>query len=128
MARVLIVDDEPALIALERFVLEHAGHEVFSAANGAEALAALGVDPENPDATLPDVILLDVMMPVLDGLATAEALRDAPRVGAVPILVVTAKGDIRALFEAMPQVAGFFQKPFAPKDLREAVARAASAK
>lgn len=128
MAKVLVVDDEPAVVMLMRFVLEKAGHSVSEAHNGQEALVALGVDPENAAAELPDVVLLDVMMPVMDGLSTAEAMSEHPRASKVPILVVTAKGDMRALFEAMPQVAGFFQKPFDPKALREAVLRAAPTK
>jgi CheY-like chemotaxis protein len=126
MAKVLVVDDEPSVVMLMRFVLEKSGHTVTEAHNGLEALAALGVKPENAAADLPDVILLDVMMPVMDGLTAAEAMRDHPRASKVPLLVVTAKGDLRQLFEAMPQVAGFFQKPFDPRLLREAVARAAT--
>jgi CheY-like chemotaxis protein len=128
MAKVLVVDDEPSVVMLMRFVLEKSGHTVTEAHNGLEALAALGVDPENAAADLPDVVLLDVMMPVMDGLTAAEAMRDHPRASKVPILVVTAKGDLRQLFEAMPQVAGFFQKPFDPRLLREAVAKAAAPK
>ena len=128
MASLLIVDDESALVMLMRAVLEKVGHTVADASNGAEALAKLGVAPENPSAPLPDLILLDVMMPVLDGVGTAAALRDHPRAGRIPILIVTAKGDMRPLFEAMPQVAGFFQKPFTPAGLREAVARAVAPK
>ena len=128
MAKVLVVDDEPSVVMLMRFVLEKSGHTVTEAHNGLEALAALGVEPENADADLPDVILLDVMMPVMDGLAAAEALRDHPRASKVPVLVVTAKGDLRQLFEAMPQVVGFFQKPFDPRLLRDAVTRAAAPK
>lgn len=124
MARLLVVDDEPTLVLLMRTVLEKAGHSVDSAENGQEALAKLGVQPENPAADLPDLVLLDVMMPVLDGVGVAAALKGHPRAGKVPILIVTAKGDLRPLFEAMPQVAGFFQKPFTPASLREAVARA----
>lgn len=124
MARLLIVDDEPSLVLLMRAVLEKVGHTVADAANGAEALARLGVSPDDASAELPDLILLDVMMPVLDGFGVAAALKDHPRAGKVPILIVTAKGDMRPLFEAMPQVAGFFQKPFTPAGLREAVARA----
>lgn len=124
MARLLIVDDEPSLVMLMRAVLEKAGHAVSDASNGADALAKLGVSPEDPAAPLPDLILLDVMMPVLDGIGTAAALREHPRAGKIPILIVTAKGDLRPLFEAMPQVTGFFQKPFTPAGLREAVARA----
>ena len=128
MAKVLIVEDEPSVVMLMRFVLEKSGHAVAEAHNGLEALAALGVRPDNPAADLPDVILLDVMMPVMDGLTAAEAMHDHPRASKVPILVVTAKGDLRQLFEALPQVAGFFQKPFDPGQLREAVARAVAPK
>ncbi|MBI3564726.1 MAG: response regulator transcription factor [Elusimicrobia bacterium] len=126
MAKVLVVDDEPMIAALLRFVLEKAGHQVEEARNGVEALAALGVAPEDSSAVLPQVVVLDVMMPVMDGLATAKAMAAHARASKVPILVVTAKGDMRALFEAMPQVAGYFQKPFDPKALREAVARVAA--
>ncbi len=128
MANLLIVDDEPSLVLLMRTVLEKSGHTVTEACNGQEALAKLGVAPENAAAPLPDLILLDVMMPVLDGIGVASALRDHPRAGKVPILIVTAKGNMRPLFEAMPQVAGFFQKPFTPAGLREAVARAVAPK
>ncbi|PIR19124.1 MAG: hypothetical protein COV48_03705 [Elusimicrobia bacterium CG11_big_fil_rev_8_21_14_0_20_64_6] len=124
MAKILIVDDESTLVLLMRTVLERSGHTIEDAANGQEALAKLGVEPENPAAPLPDLILLDVMMPIVDGLTVASTLRDHPRAGNIPILVITAKGDMRTLFEAMPQVAGFFQKPFDPKSLRDAVNKA----
>ena len=128
MAKVLVVDDEPSVVMLVRFVLEKAGHVVAEAHNGLEALQALGVRPEDSSVDLPDVVVLDVMMPVMDGLGAAEAMRAHPRASKVPILVVTAKGDLRQLFESMPQVAGFFQKPFDPRQLRDAVARAAAPK
>ena len=124
MAKLLIVDDEPTLVLLMQTVLEKDGHTVESAANGQEALVKLGVAPDYPSAPLPDLVLLDVMMPVLDGLGVAAAMKDHPRAGRIPILIVTAKGDMRPLFEAMPQVAGFFQKPFTPAGLREAVQKA----
>jgi CheY-like chemotaxis protein len=125
LAKILVVDDEPSVVMLMRFVLEKSGHSVTEAHNGQEALKILGVEPEDAGADLPDVVLLDVMMPIMDGLATAQALRGHPRASKVPILVVSAKGDMRGLFEEMPQVAGFFQKPFDPRLLREAIAKAA---
>ncbi|MFA6004176.1 MAG: response regulator, partial [Elusimicrobiota bacterium] len=72
---------------------------------------------------LPDLIVLDVMMPIMDGYTAAIALRNCPHTAALPILVVTAKGDMRHLFEALPNLAGFFQKPFDPKALRETIAK-----
>lgn len=128
MARILIVDDEEHIVALMRFVLEKSGHCVASAVNGQEALRALGVDPADDSCALPDLVILDVMMPIMDGYTAAIAIRNCPRTAALPILVVTAKGDMRHLFEAIPSVAGFFEKPFDPKALREAVTKAAAGK
>lgn len=108
---------------LLRFLLEKSGHSISEARDGREALGVLGVEPENASANLPDLVILDVMMPILDGLAAAQAMSSHPRACRVPIIIVTAKGDMRALFEAMPQVASFFPKPFDPKLLRETVAR-----
>jgi CheY-like chemotaxis protein len=126
MARILIVDDEEHIVALMRFILEKAGHSVSSVGNGQEALRVLGVDPADESAVLPDLVILDVMMPVMDGYTAAIAIRNFPRTEALPLLVVTAKGDMRHLFGAIPSVAGFFEKPFDPKDLREAVSKVAA--
>jgi CheY-like chemotaxis protein len=124
MARILIVDDEQAIVTLMRFILEKAGHEVVEAYNGVEGLAILGVEPEDAAAELPDLILLDVMMPIMDGHTMSLRVSKHGRASKIPIIVVTAKGDTRALFENMPGVAAFFGKPFNPKDLREAVVKA----
>lgn len=123
MARILVVDDEPTVLMLMHFILEKAGHAITEAHNGVEALEQLGMEPDDAAKDLPDLVLLDVMMPIMDGHAVAGAMSKHPRAGNVPILIVTAKGDLRELFEEMPQVAGFFQKPFDPKTLRETVAR-----
>jgi CheY-like chemotaxis protein len=121
MAKVLIVDDEQAVVQLMRFILEKVGHTTMSAFNGQEALKALGVEPKDPAVELPDIILLDVMMPIVDGYTVAITLNNDARARKVPILVITAKNDIRAMFEALPNVKSFFTKPFDPKSLREAV-------
>lgn len=127
MARVLVVDDEQAIVTLMRFILEKSGYQVEEAFNGQEALEKLGVDPQDPAKPLPDLIVLDVMMPVMDGHTMSLRLRQDPRTSKIPLLVVTAKGDTRSLFEKMPGVSAFFGKPFNPKDLREAVAKALAA-
>ncbi|MBI5238908.1 MAG: response regulator [Elusimicrobia bacterium] len=128
MAKILIVDDEEHIVALMRFILEKSGHTVSSVGNGQEALRVLGVDPVDGSAVLPDLLVLDVMMPIMDGYTAAVAIKNCPRTAALPLLVVTAKGDVRHLFEAIPSVAGFFEKPFDPKDLREAVSKIAAGK
>lgn len=121
MARILIVEDEASVIMLMRFVLEKVGHKVQEAHNGREALALLGAEPEDPAKELPELILLDVMMPFVDGFTVACALNKSDRLRAVPIMVVTAKSEMRRMFDALPNVKSFFAKPFDPAKLRAAV-------
>jgi len=128
VARILVVDDEEHIVALMRFILERAGHAVSSAGDGREALRVLGVEPADEAAVLPDMVVLDVMMPIMDGYTAAIALRGSPRTVALPLLIVTAKTDMRPMFEAIPSVVGFFEKPFDPKNLREAIAKAVPAR
>jgi CheY-like chemotaxis protein len=124
MARILIVDDEEAIVTLMRFILEKVGHTVTSARNGQEALEALGVEPADAQMALPDLVLMDVMMPIMDGHTACKRIHEDPRTRGLPVIVVTAKGDMRSLFDSMPCVAAFFSKPFDPKSLREAVEKA----
>lgn len=84
-ARILVVDDEPRYVRLMEANLVSAGYTVFTASNGQEAVSAV-------DDHQPDLVLLDVMMPVLDGLGACERIR---RFSNVPIIMVTAKGDER---------------------------------
>ncbi|MBI3553173.1 MAG: response regulator [Elusimicrobia bacterium] len=123
MAKILIVDDEPAVVLLMTFILEKVGHTITKAYNGQEALKALGVNPPDPSAELPELILLDVMMPIVDGYTVAITLRNDPRAAVVPILVITAKTDMRQMFNALPNVKAFFNKPFDPQALRDTVAK-----
>ncbi len=127
-ATVMVVDDEPDNIALLRFMLETQGYAVSEACNGLEALQALGVEPA-ASATLPDLIILDIMMPVMDGYALNMRLQTDDRTKRIPILVLTAKGQkMRDLFEMAPNVAAYVQKPFDPKTLRELIASILAAK
>ncbi|NNN05149.1 MAG: response regulator [Elusimicrobia bacterium] len=122
MAVIMVVDDEPEIVTLLRFVLEADGHAVGSAIHGADALAKLGVEPALPDAALPELIVLDIMMPVMDGYQLNMRLQSEPRTKDIPILVLTAKGQkMRDLFEMAPNVAAYVQKPFDPKMLRELI-------
>jgi two-component system phosphate regulon response regulator PhoB len=105
--RVLVVDDEPALVELVSYNLRSNGYTVASASNGREALAHAFRDP-------PDLVLLDLMMPEVSGLSVAERLRDNELTRAVPIIMLTARGG------HTDQLAGFgagaddyVAKPFA---------------
>ncbi|MFA6091604.1 MAG: response regulator [Elusimicrobiota bacterium] len=122
MSTILVVDDEPEIVTLLRFVLEKDGHTILDANNGQTALARLGVDPPSQTAPRPDLIVLDIMMPVMDGYTLSTRLRSEEKTCTIPILVLTAKGQkMRDLFEMAPNVAAYVQKPFDPKLLRELI-------
>jgi CheY-like chemotaxis protein len=122
MAAIMVVDDEPEIVTLLRFVLEADGHTVFSAGHGVDALEKLGVEPAKHELALPDLIVLDIMMPIMDGYQLNQRLQVEDRTQGIPILVLTAKGQkMRDLFEMAPNVAAYVQKPFDPKMLRELI-------
>ena len=123
-ATVMVVDDEPEIVTLLRFLLEKEGYAVTDANNGQVALEKLGLDPSGVStAALPDLMILDIMMPVMDGYMLNIRLQNDPRTRGIPILVLTAKGQkMRDLFEMAPNVAAYVQKPFDPKMLRELIA------
>jgi CheY-like chemotaxis protein len=122
MAAIMVVDDEPEIVTLLTFVLEADGHTVGSAGHGVDALEKLGVEPSQHEKPLPDLIVLDIMMPVMDGYQLNMRLQTEARTKDIPILVLTAKGQkMRDLFEMAPNVAAYVQKPFDPKMLRELI-------
>jgi CheY-like chemotaxis protein len=123
MPVIMVVDDEPDIVTLLRFALEKEGYSVTEAGNGQIALERLGLEPVRPETPLPDLIVLDIMMPVMDGYQLNMRLQTEPRGKDIPILVLTAKGQkMRDLFEMAPNVAAYVQKPFDPKMLRELIA------
>ena len=83
MSRVLIVEDDPDLVSLVRRWLEREGHQVEHVADGAAAMQALKPDP------LPQLVLLDVMLPKLDGFEVLRQLRAEARTGKLPVVMVT---------------------------------------
>lgn len=104
MARVLVVDDEPDILLMLRLVLGGLGHDVTLAADGDSAL-------ERIDADRPEVVILDVMMPVLDGWGVLEALRGTAT--APPVIVVSARTDARDVVHAIRLGAcEYVTKPF----------------
>lgn len=103
MATVLIVDDEPDILLFVRVNMEMDGHEVITAANGEEAL-------ELVRQRHPDVIVLDVMMPKLDGLAVVDQLRHESKDGVLAHTYLLAAGQIDR-FAGLP-VRGIIGKPF----------------
>lgn len=115
--RVLVVDDEEAIREVVRIGLEVAdGWTVEVASNGAQAVEMCSADP-------PDVVLLDVMMPTMDGPTTFARLQDDPRTRGVPVILLTAKVQPaeRRRYDDLA-VAGVLAKPFDPLALPGQVA------
>jgi CheY-like chemotaxis protein len=110
---ILVVDDDPEILAMLRDFLESEGHVVRTAANGAEALEAL-------DEVAPALILLDMRMPVLDGWAFAERFRE--RELKYPIVVMTAAESARRWAEEIGAT-GYIAKPFDVNELLETIDR-----
>jgi CheY-like chemotaxis protein len=113
--RVLVVDDEPPIRELCRVSLELRGFEVVEAVDGEDALAQLR-------AGRPDVVLLDVMMPKLDGWGTLAAIAEDAELRNVPIVLMTALSDDADRKRAeRAGVASFVAKPFDPQELVDAI-------
>jgi len=108
MNRVLIVDDEPKIVQLARDYLEHGGFEVFGAGNGQDGLRAARADR-------PNVIVLDLGLPGMDGLDVIRSLRQTSN---VPIIILTARGDESDRVVGLELGADdYIVKPFSPKEL-----------
>lgn len=106
--KILIVDDEPRMIHFIRLNLEHDGFEVFEAESGSEALEQLRDQ-------LPNLILLDVMMPGLDGFETLRLIRE---ISTVPVIMLTAKGEEDDRVRGLELGADdYITKPFSPREL-----------
>jgi DNA-binding response OmpR family regulator len=120
MAKILVVDDERDITTLIKFLLEKDGHEVTEAFNGKEALEILGVEPR-ADGMVPDIMVLDVMMPLVDGYTVAQKVSESDRHKAMPIIVLSAKGQMKELFQMAENVASFLDKPFDPKMLKSMI-------
>ena len=115
MSKVLIVDDEPDVLLLLRVNLEAAGYQTVLAADGETALSRI-------DDSEPDVVLLDIMMPVMDGWGVLRALSE--RENAPRVVVVSAKSSDRDIVRALTSGAlDYITKPFDPDDLVDVVAR-----
>jgi CheY-like chemotaxis protein len=110
---ILVVDDDPEILAMLRDFLESEGLAVHTAANGAEALDAL-------DEVMPALILLDMRMPVLDGWAFAERFHE--RALTYPIVVMTAAESARRWAEEIGAT-GYIAKPFDVNELLETIER-----
>jgi DNA-binding response OmpR family regulator len=116
--RILCIEDHPEMIELIHLILGRKGFEVVGAAGGREGLQEL---EENP----PDLVLLDLMMPGMDGWEVYQQMRASDRLKEIPVIAVTAKAQEidRVLGLHIAGMDGFIIKPFGPDELIESVER-----
>ncbi|MGD8454701.1 MAG: response regulator [Phycisphaerae bacterium] len=113
--RVLLVDDDREIVRGVGIRLRAAGYEVYTAFDGQAGLQAA-------QEHLPDAIVLDVRMPVMDGLTMLGKLRACPQTQAIPVVILSASAVAQGKSHALEQGARFFlEKPYDPKSLIEAV-------
>jgi len=112
---ILIVEDDLAISDLLKFLLEKAGYSVLAAYDGEQALNIART-------TRPDVILLDIMLPKLDGYSVNRQLQLEKNTANIPTIILTAKGGMQQMFELDKNVQVYIEKPFDPIILREKVA------
>ena len=109
--KILVVDDEPDALELIEFNLKAAGFEVVTALDGAEALKRARAAP-------PQLIVLDLMLPEVDGLEVCKILRRDPTTAAIPIVMLTAKaGEIDRVLGLELGADDYVTKPFSPREL-----------
>jgi len=115
--KVLIVDDEPNIVTALEFLLKRSGYDVQLATNGAEAL-------QQVDAYRPDLVLLDVMMPVKSGYEVCQTLRERPELAQMKIVMLSAKGSEAEINKGISLGADLYiTKPFSTQELVAAINR-----
>ncbi len=115
--KILVIDDEPEMLNLVRFTLERAGYEVSTCDNGRQAWDTIV-------KTGPDLLILDVMLPGIDGYSLQIKISQDENTKHIPIIVLTALEPSKTLFQKFSQVAGFMTKPFKTEALVETVQKA----
>ncbi|MFT6619625.1 MAG: response regulator [Verrucomicrobiia bacterium] len=115
MAKILLADDETYSLRLLQMTLKKTGCEIVSSVNGQAAY-------DQAVAELPSLIVMDVMMPVLDGLGALAKLKENEATREIPVIMLTAKGQTLTRTEAEESGAALFlTKPFSPTELLEEV-------
>jgi DNA-binding response OmpR family regulator len=119
--RVVYVEDEPEMIDLVRLILGRKGFEVIGANGGREGLATIRQQ-------LPDLVLLDLMMPDMDGWDVYQQMKSEEKTRNIPVIVVTAKAQNidKVLGLHIAKVDDYIAKPFSPQELVESVEKVLS--
>lgn len=115
MTTILVVDDEPLIAMALEAALDDAGYSIVTAANGRQALERLAETPR------PDLVLLDMMMPVMSGPAMLAAMAAHPELDGIPVIVLSSLPE-RAIRDRTTNVARILQKPYTAQEVLEAIA------
>ncbi len=113
MKKILVVDDDPGITALLEKQIQSAGFQPLLESNGAAGMARMRCD-------LPDLVILDVMMPGLDGYSFLSEARSDENLRHIPLIVITAREELGEIFRT-EGVAAFFPKPLNMGDLMSKV-------
>jgi DNA-binding response OmpR family regulator len=109
--KILIADDEPNIVAAIEFLLKQRGHEVHTAPDGGEALRLVA-------SVVPDLVLLDVMMPQASGYEVCQTIRNRPEWRHIKIIMLSAKGRDSEVVKGLGMGADLYvTKPFSTRDL-----------
>ncbi|HEX8551443.1 MAG TPA: response regulator [Abditibacteriaceae bacterium] len=109
--KILAVDDEKHIVRLVQITLEKEGYELITASTGKEALEKVALDK-------PDLIVMDVMMPEMDGLEALARLKGDPATAKIPVIMLTAKAQDSDVFRGWQSGADLYlTKPFNPQEL-----------
>lgn len=119
--RVVCIEDEPEMVDLVRLILGRKGFELIGAMGGREGL-------EKIKSTKPDLVLLDLMMPDMDGWEVYQQMKADPEMQRIPVIVVTAKAQSidKVLGLHIAKVDDYVTKPFGPQELLQSVEKVLS--
>ena len=112
--KIMAIDNEPEMLSLLKYTLERAGYEVGTCDNGRQAWDAI-------IQFKPELLILDVMLPGIDGYSLQVKLSQESATKDMPIIVLTSLEPAKTLFQKFPQVAGFMTKPFKTEEFLENV-------
>lgn len=116
-AKVLLIDDEPHMLRVAQFSLAKGGFELLTGHNGRQAL-------EIARRAKPDLIVMDVLMPEMDGLTALRHLKQDPETASIPVIMISARGHVMTRQEAQESGAAvFLTKPFSPTHLLQEARR-----
>ena len=114
MQKILIVEDEQMIADMVTMVLKARGYEVIHTPDGSKAIVMAAVHQ-------PSLIILDIMLPGLDGFSIQNKLYEDETLKKIPVIMMTSKSQMEDVFKTAPNVAAFIAKPFSMKELMEKV-------